>query len=64
VLGACELARFGRRWLTAGGVTILFFEAAAVLVLRAHYTMDVFTGVIAGLYAAHLAERLTAQPNN
>lgn len=64
VLGACELARFGRRWLMAGGVTIVCFEAAVVLVLRAHYTMDVFTGLIAGLYAAHLAERLTAQPNN
>jgi hypothetical protein len=64
VLGASELARFGRRWLTAVGGTIVCFEAAAVLVLRAHYTMDVFTGLIAGLYAAHLAERLTAQPNN
>jgi PAP2 superfamily C-terminal len=64
VLGASELARFGRRWLTAVGGTIVCFEAAVVLVLRAHYTMDVFTGLIAGLYAAHLAERLTAQPNN
>jgi hypothetical protein len=64
VLGACELARFGRRWLTAAGVTIVCFEAAVVLVLRAHYTMDVFTGLIAGLYAAHPAERLTAQSNN
>jgi len=60
VLGACELARFGRRWLTAGAVTIVLFEAATVLVLRAHYTMDVFTGLIAGLYAAHLAQRIAA----
>ena len=60
VLGGCELTRFDRRWLTAGGVAIVFFEAATLLVLRAHYTMDVFTGLIAGLYAAHLAERLTA----
>ncbi len=64
VLGASELARFGRRWLTGGGVAIVCFEAAVVLVLRAHYTMDVFTGLIAGLYAAHLAERLTAPPKN
>lgn len=64
VLGACELARFGRRWLAAGGVTIVCFEAAVVLVLRAHYTMDVFTGLIAGLYAAHVAERLTPRPKN
>ena len=60
MLGACELARFGRRWLTAGAVTIVLFEAATVLVLRAHYTMDVFTGLIAGLYAAHLAQRIAA----
>jgi len=30
-----------------------------VLVLRAHYTMDVFTGLVMGLYAAHLAARFT-----
>jgi len=60
VLGACELARFRRRWLTTAGVAIVFFEVATVLVLRAHYTMDVFTGLIAGLYAAHLADSLTA----
>jgi|SRR5580692_589462 hypothetical protein len=58
VLGAAELARAGRRWLTAGAVGIVLFEAATVLILRAHYTMDVFTGLIAGLYAAHLAERI------
>jgi len=75
VLGATELVRAGRRWtrrgwfgpawfgqvwITAGAVAIVVFEAATVLVLRAHYTMDVFTGLIAGLYAAHLAERMTA----
>jgi len=64
VLGATELARAGKRWLTAGAVGIVLFEAATVLVLRAHYTMDVFTGLIAGLYAAHLAERLTAVPSS
>ncbi|HTB96029.1 MAG TPA: phosphatase PAP2-related protein [Terracidiphilus sp.] len=60
VLGATEIARAGRRWLIAGAVGVVFFEAAAVLILRAHYTMDVFTGLIAGLYAAHLAERMTS----
>jgi hypothetical protein len=38
----------------------VLFEAATVLALRAHYTMDVFTGLVTGLYAAHLAERLLA----
>ncbi len=58
VLGATELSRFGRRWLTAVAVCIVLFEAATVLVLRAHYTMDVFTGLVTGLYAAYLAESI------
>jgi hypothetical protein len=32
---------------------------ATVLILRAHYTMDVFTGVVAALWIAHLAERIS-----
>jgi len=59
VLGATELARLGRRWLTALGVGIVIFEVFTVLILRAHYTMDVFTGLITGLYAAHLAGYLS-----
>jgi len=55
VLAATELARLGRRWLTGLAVLIVLFEILTVLVLRAHYTMDVFTGVVTGLYAAHLA---------
>ena len=54
VLAATELARMGKRWLTAG-ILIAMFEIATVLILRAHYTMDVFTGVVTGLYAAYLA---------
>ena len=57
-LGAMELARGGKRWLTVAAVGIVLFEAATVLVLRAHYTMDVFTGLVTGLYAAYLAERI------
>jgi|SRR5580765_1813960 len=56
VLGAVELTRVGgRRWLYVG-VFIVVFEASTVLVLRAHYTMDVFTGAIAGRYATILAK--------
>jgi hypothetical protein len=55
VLAVTEIARMGRRWLTALGVVIVLFEIATVLILRAHYTMDVFTGIVTGLYAAHLA---------
>lgn len=59
VLGATELARFGRRWLTVLGIAIVLFEVATVLVLRAHYTMDVFTGVIAALWVAQLCNRIS-----
>jgi PAP2 superfamily C-terminal len=59
VLGATELARLGRRWLTVTAVLIVLSEAAVVLVLRAHYTMDVFTGIVAALYVARLADSLS-----
>jgi hypothetical protein len=55
VLGAVELARLGsRRWLLLA-VPIAVIESIAVLILRAHYTMDVFTGAIAALYATTLS---------
>lgn len=59
VLGATEIARLNNRWLTLLGVLIAMFEVATVLTLRAHYTMDVFTGVVTGLYASHLASRIS-----
>jgi PAP2 superfamily C-terminal len=62
VLAATELARLGKRWLTAVALLIVIFEIATVLVLRAHYTMDVFTGIVTGLYAAYLASALWDPP--
>lgn len=60
VLAVTEIARMGKRWLTTVGVLIAIFEVATVLVLRAHYTMDVFTGIVTGLYAAHLASSISS----
>ena len=58
VLGAVELARWGgQRWLYLG-LAIVVFEATTVLLLRAHYTMDVFTGAVAARYASILAARI------
>jgi hypothetical protein len=37
------------------GILIAAFEIGTVLVLRAHYTMDVFTGAITALYVHHLS---------
>jgi hypothetical protein len=58
VLGAVELARVGgnRLWLCIG-LVIVVFEASTVLLLRFHYTMDVFTGVVTARYATILAKQ-------
>ena len=58
VLGAIELSRLGRRWLALAGIAIALFEAITVLVLRAHYTMDVFTGAVTALLVSMVAVRL------
>ena len=59
VFGATELARFRKPWLTAAAIGAVVFEIAAVLVLRAHYTMDVFAGIFAALWVAHVGERIS-----
>jgi PAP2 superfamily C-terminal len=58
VFGAIELSRLRRIWLTAAAVLIVIFEIAAVLILRAHYTMDVFAGIVAALWVSSLSERI------
>jgi PAP2 superfamily protein len=59
VFGAIELSRLHRNWLTVLAVLIAVFEIATVLVLRAHYTIDVFTGIVAALWIANLSERIS-----
>ena len=59
VFGAIELAKLGKRWLTSLAVVIVIFEIAVVLVLRAHYTMDIFTGFIAALWVADVSKKLS-----
>lgn len=58
VYGAIELARLRHRWLTVTAAVVAVTEALTVLVLRAHYTMDVFTAVLAAAWAAGVAARL------
>jgi hypothetical protein len=59
VFGAIELSRLRRNWVTAGAVLLVFFEVATVLILRAHYTMDVFAGIAAAFWIANLSERIS-----
>jgi hypothetical protein len=48
VYGGMQLAHLGGPWIWVG-CALAAFEAITVLVLRAHYTMDVFTGILAAL---------------
>ncbi len=59
VFGAMELSRLRRHWLTATALLIVVFEIAAVLVLRAHYTMDVFTGMVAAFWVRDVVNRVS-----
>jgi len=59
VFGAIELSRLHRNWLTAAAVLLVLFEVATVLILRAHYSMDVFTGVVAAFWVADLSSRIS-----
>ena len=56
--GAIEVARLRHQWLTAFALTVVVFEVAAVLILRAHYTMDVFAGAVTALWVAALCESI------
>jgi hypothetical protein len=59
VFGGIELARLGKRWLTIVAAGIVVFEILTVLVLRAHYTMDVFTGLLAAIVVAQFCARIS-----
>jgi hypothetical protein len=50
----------GDRVLTGLEAAVVIFEVLSVLILRAHSTMDVFTGLGTGLYAARLAEQVAS----
>ena len=57
VYGTLCLARLGWPFKVLG-VLIVVFEIATVLVLRAHYTMDVFAGAVTAIVVADWADRL------
>lgn len=58
VLGAVEVALAAPWWIAVAAAAIAVLEGATVLVLRAHYTMDVLTAAVAAFCAAGLAARL------
>lgn len=58
VFGFIEIARMNPRKLFFPALILILFESLVVLVLRAHYTMDVFTGAITALWVAGAASWL------
>lgn len=58
VLGAIEAYHYGSWWLWPAATIIALGEVLVVLVLRAHYTMDVIAGVFAAWFAADMADRM------
>jgi membrane-associated phospholipid phosphatase len=58
VLGALEAAYLGPLWLAFIAAFIALGEMFIVLVLRAHYTLDVVAGALAAFVAAVVAHRL------
>jgi hypothetical protein len=57
VWGGLEISRLRFRGAALLGLLIALFEASTVIVLRAHYTMDVFTGVVVALLVDVYADR-------
>lgn len=58
VLGAIEAAHHGPWWLAVVAGIIAAGEMLTVIVLRAHYTLDVVAGAFAAFFAADIAHRL------
>jgi hypothetical protein len=58
VYGSLELAHYGGAAAAVLGIAIVLLEAATVIVLRAHYTMDVFAGAVTALWVWTAASAL------
>ena len=59
VLGALEAAYLGPPWLAILVACIALGEMLIVLVLRAHYTLDVVAGALAAFLAAEVSHRIS-----
>ncbi len=58
VVAAAQLIHAAPTWLAVVGVVIAAVEATTVIVLRAHYTMDVFAAIVAGVTADLIATEI------
>src|SRR5207247_851585 len=62
-LALIDAGHFGRTWLALLAAVIALGEMLIVLVLRAHYTLDVVAGAFAAFLAADVAGRLSPAVN-
>jgi len=58
VLGACVLAKSWGKTGIILGLLIALFEIVTVVLLRAHYTMDIYTGAVTALLIWLIAQKL------
>jgi hypothetical protein len=58
VLGALEIAHAGPAWLALAAAVVATAEAVTVIILRAHYTMDVFAAVFAAWASEVVAQQI------
>lgn len=58
VYGAVELGRLGGKKTKAAATVLAIFLAASVILVRAHWTMDVYAGAVSALLAASWAALL------
>ncbi|KHD88782.1 MAG: hypothetical protein OM95_06540 [Bdellovibrio sp. ArHS] len=58
VFGALEVASLGGPLFMALAVFIVLYEVLVVLILRAHWTMDIFAGAVTALWMFTVAEKL------
>ncbi|MGZ3774314.1 MAG: phosphatase PAP2 family protein [Bdellovibrio sp.] len=59
VYGALELASLGGWFFLTLGIFIILYEIITVILLRAHWTMDVFAGAITALWIFDISSRLS-----
>jgi len=58
VVGALEIAHAGPAWLALAAAVVATAEAVTVIILRAHYTMDVFAAVFAAWASEVVAQQI------
>lgn len=57
ILGNLELERYKIKWLNALGLILLVYQASADIVLRAHYTADLYTSIITAIFSYFAVQR-------